>query len=231
MYPSIHYTTILLSLFLIGGTACSSSSTVDNVEPDPVVASPQLQDQDGEPDDLERLRLGLKRLVALSLIDLNQALTSGEILSSQQSDCLGSFESGRGEPLSSFDCAGAPLLAPTNANTVRLSINRAAFFSTQTCHADLLIGRTDNCELHSAEVSISTEWVIPEPPQRPYPIAGLDMNYSVAESILSIDSLEGTPSEPFSCKIDLSTAEPPDASADCDFSVALAADRLDVLVP
>ncbi|MBX2879551.1 MAG: hypothetical protein KTR32_06440 [Granulosicoccus sp.] len=193
--------------------------------------TPPLQSPLQPGSDLERLISGLNRLVSITLLDLNDRLSSGQALSSTEENCLGSFEPGNGQVLLGFNCDATPLAAPIDYEAARVSVTSMAFTDTAACREDLFNALSEACTLQTAELAISTEWVRPEPPELPYPIDGAEISYAPDEPVLLLQSLSDSPSEPFSCTVDLVSALPVSATEDCDTTLPMLADRLDMLVP
>lgn len=197
---------------------------------DPAVESTVLLPPVVADSELDHLLKGMRRQVANTLILLNQKLSSGELLSVQENECLGTYDPGAGEPLLAINCAPTPLTAVIDSRTVRISISQAAFYDTNECRISLSSDHGQNCLLRSVDMSISTEWVIPPAPARPYPIAGAHIMYALREPVLVLQSIEGAPTEPFLCAIDLSTALPTSTDNSCETKIPEVANRLDELV-
>jgi hypothetical protein len=180
--------------------------------------------------DLDRLLKGVKRQAANTLILLNRKLSSGELLSIQENECLATYDPANGEPLLAIKCTATPLTAIIDSRTVRISIADAAFYDTNECRNSLTSGHSIDCQLRSADMDISTEWVIPPAPALPYPIAGAQITYALQEPVLVLQSVEGSPTEPFLCTVDLLTALATSTVNSCETVIPILANRLDELV-
>ncbi len=179
--------------------------------------------------DLERLLNKLHQHVGNTMIDLNQRLSSGAELSAQQEICLGAYDPAFGEQLTAITCETE--LSSTTSSF--LTLDEAAFYDTDDCHASLSAGNSDNCQLQSASIRLKPEWVIPEGERRPVPIyTGALVRYAIKDEMLHMDSDSDALSGYFSCTVDLATGttDSSETGTSCGGIIAQTADRLDTLL-
>ena len=189
-----------------------------------------------ENSDLGRLLAGIHRQVAATLLDLNQRLSSGVLLTEQQNQCLGSYDPGVGESLTSISCEQA--LA---TDEITIYVERASFFDTVACQTDLFNGRADNCTVMQARITVPTTFEVPantsgddgSVPQRPLAVAGAEIFYAIDGSQLRVENNPSMLTGVFRCDFDLETGLPAGGSTttNCDNVIANIANRFDALRP
>ena len=267
--PSGTMPAIALALMLALISACSSSSTEDPAEPtvnpaddvpgepatpvgpsepatpsepttpttpaepnDPLVLEPPVD----ENSDLGRLLEGIHRQVEATLLDLNQRLNSGVLLTDQQNQCLGSYDPSVGESLTSISCE-----QPLATDEIAIYVERASFFNTAVCQADLFNGSGNNCTVMLARITVPTTFEIPANssgddgfvPQRPQAVAGAEIYYAIEDTLLRVENNPSMLTGVFRCDYDLETGLPVGSTttANCDNVIANTANRLDTLRP
>ncbi len=205
-------------------------NTGENQNPEPVgpndpdILVPSLV----EGSDIDRLINGISRQASRTIIDLSQRLSEGAELTEQQNDCLGTYDPAVGETLLSISCE--PALA---TGDIPLYVGETAFYDTEACNASLFSGSSADCQLQRASISILTDWITPEPPQRrPQPIAGMEIYYAIDNTILRIENTEDMLTGAFRCDIELSSgqASSPLTGQSCDDIIMTAADRIETLL-
>ena len=176
--------------------------------------------------DLESLLKDLHLHVGSALIDLNQRLSSGVELTDQQEICLGAYDPAVGEQLTAIDC-GTPLAI----GDLPLSLNQAAFYDTDSCHASLSADNSTNCQLQNAWLIIRPVWAVPPGESRPVPSMGAILKYAIKDEKLHIDNDDDALNGYFSCTVDLATgaSNASETSASCAGIIATTADRLHAL--
>lgn len=141
-------------------------------------------------------------LAGSALLDLNQSLNQGELLSEQENECVGAYDPALGEPLLNIDCA-----QPLAVNEVPLYLSKASLADSSACRAGLQNNSANDCTVVSANLTISTLWYIPPTaegqPERPRPKAGALVNYDSEQGRLSFENLEAATSGVFQCEYDL----------------------------
>jgi hypothetical protein len=186
--------------------------------------------------EMDRLIKGINRQIARSILDLNTRLSEGSELTEQQDACLGTYDPAAGQQLLAIDCANA--LA---TGDVPIYVERASYYDTAQCHAAIFNGSANGCQLQTARISIPTQWIIPErpadspstAPNRPQPIAGVEIYYAINNSNIGITSNEEALTGIFQCNFNLlgSGSSFPLINETCDSSITLAANRFDDLLP
>ena len=153
--------------------------------------------------DLDRLFSGLTRQASITLLDLNQRISQGQVLSDLEEQCLGSFEEGFGAPLLAIDCGEGNFLA---TGDIELSASKASFFNTPECSAAILEGNSDGCVLQELTLSVSTTFDIPEGARLPVPVfPGSLLDYASGSSNLVIQNVPSAPTGPYMCNVNLET--------------------------
>ncbi len=215
------------------------------VEPaEPSTPQPPIESNDppllipmvDENSNLARLIDGIGWQIELTLVDLNQRLSSGVTLSEQQNICLGDFNPALGEALTMIDCEQA-LVTGNSPNRVE----SASFFDTSLCRSSLSNGNAIDCVIRQARISVPTTFVIPDTPdntdvfvpERPQPVAGAEIFYAIEGTRLRIENNPSMLTGIFRCDYDLETgAASGDAGgANCDNIVSNIADRFEDLRP
>ncbi len=186
--------------------------------------------------DLDRLLRGLTRQVSRTVLDLNGRLAEGTELTPQQDVCLGAYDPALGEQLLGVSCE-----QPLATGDVAMYVERASFYDTSACHAAIAEGSSTPCVLQQARINIPTQWIIPElpadsppgTPQRPQPIAGMEIYYAIDDTFLRIENTESALTGFFRCDLDLAdqqaTTQIPGQS--CADIIRNTADRIDALIP
>ena len=173
---------------------------------------------------------GLNRQAALTLLDLNQRISQGVMLSGLENTCLGAFNETLGEPLLAIDCGTRNIAI----DGVDILVGKAAFFDTPACRAAIFAGNSSDCVLEELSLTINSRFVTPAA-GRPSPVfPGSLIDYAIDGTDLVIrnlpdDALTGV----FSCSIDL-TSEPfiiGPADDLCNDTILLVADEIDFLNP
>ena len=208
-------------------------SESDPEETEPVVSESEtaaILDPQAEPgSDLDRLFSGLTRQASITLLDLNQRISQGQMLSDLEEQCLGSFEEGLGAPLLAIDCGEDNFLA---TGDVELSASKASFYDTPECSAAISNGSSDGCVLQELILSISTTFGIPEGASLPVPVfPGSLLDYAVDGSNLVIQNVPSAPTGPFLCNVNLETVSLTDSGSteNCNEIVKSAADEIERL--
>ena len=205
----------------------------DPEETEPVVSESEtaviLDPQAESGSDLDRLFSGLTRQASITLLDLNQRISQGQMLSDLEEQCLGSFEEGLGAPLLAIDCGDDNFLA---TGDIELSASKASFYDTPECSAAISNGSSDGCVLQELILSVSTTFGIPEGASLPVPVfPGSLLDYAVDSSSLVIQNVPSAPTGPFLCNVNLETVSLTDSgpTEDCNEIVKSAADEIERL--
>jgi|GEM_PF-2259577 len=198
-------------------------------------APPVLSDGDAIlvpaiPGDLNAARVldGLQLILARTVLDLNDRLSSGIDLTAQQEGCLGTYEPGLGDPLFGVDCSSALVTEPVN-----VFVERGVFHDTDACRASLAERSADDCVIAFASVFTKTvfEQTFPERRPRPLPGSGVVIGYAVDGPVLEIASDEQALLGVFGCRIDLATGSTlPGGIGNCNAAFGDVAIRLDELL-
>ena len=178
---------------------------------------------------LDRLFSGLTRQASITLLDLNQRISNGEMLTDLEEQCLGSFEEEIGAPLLAIDCGEDNFLA---TGDVQLSAGKASFFDTPECSAAIFDGNSEGCVLQELTLSISTRFVAPDDGGLPMPVfPGSLVDYAVDNTDLVIRNLPAAPTGLYSCNVDLETVslEDDQIAINCNNIVEAVADELERL--
>ena len=181
----------------------------------------QVTSTDDQDSTLVQFQSSVKLLVSQSLLALNQSLSSGELLSPQQEDCLGSFDPALGQPLLAINCE-----QPLAISNVPIYAKIAAFNNTTECIADIQNNTASNCSVAIAELTVNTLWTTPptEPgqPERPQPEAGAFIQYNIEQHRLAIENLPAALTGVFRCEYDLISGVPTtnNAVANCETQLA-----------
>ena len=185
---------------------------------------------------LGRLLDGIHRQVEATLVDLNQRLSSGILLTDQQNQCLGSFDPGIGESLTMINCE-----QPLATDDIAIFVEQASFFNTSACREDLFNGNGNNCAVMQARITVPTTFEVTDNndggdifvPQRPQPVAGAEIFYAIDGTQLRVENNPSPLTGIFRCDFDLETGLPDGSSptANCDEIISGIADRFDTLRP
>lgn len=191
--------------------------------------------------DTEQLLNGINRQLAITILDLNARLRDGISLTDQQDTCLGSYDPAMGQQLLMINCEQS--LA---TGEVPIFVAQASYYDTPECHAAIFNGNVSDCVLQSAQLSIPIQWITPERPvdtpasvpNRPQPVAGVDISYAINSTFLRIENNETENNEPqltgvFRCDINLLDNEATSSvsSQSCATTVAIAAGHFNTLLP
>ena len=185
---------------------------------------------------LGRLLDDIHRQVEATLVDLNQRLSSGILLTDQQNQCLGSFDPGVGESLTMINCE-----QPLATDDIAIFVERASFFNTSACQEDLFNGRGNNCTVMQARITLPTTFEVTEDneggdifvPQRPQPVAGAEIFFAIEGTQLRVENNPSSLTGVFRCDYDLETglADGNSPISSCDEIISSIADRFDTLRP
>ena len=199
---------------------------------DPIVLVPPVDANSA----LGRLLDGIHRQVEATLLDLNQRLSSGILLTDQQNQCLGSFDPGVGESLTMINCE-----QPLATDDIAIFVERASFFNTSACQEDLFNGRGNNCTVMQARITLPTTFEVTEDneggdifvPQRPQPVAGAEIFFAIEGTQLRVENNPSSLTGVFRCDYDLETglADGNSPISSCDEIISSIADRFDTLRP
>ncbi|MFK8076386.1 MAG: hypothetical protein AB8B84_07350 [Granulosicoccus sp.] len=238
-----------LALVLLAAGCSSSNSPLDTSVPegdapadDPTETPPQDEDPNPQEDgvlnpepasgsDSERLLKGIQRQVASTLIELNTKLRQGETLSQQEENCLGAFDPAVGEQLLAINCEQSLVTSPSI-----IRVERASYYNTAACQTGLSTNNSDDCILQSAILSIPTQWITPDAgigaSALPQPIAGMEIFYTIDNTMLRIESSSAALTGLFQCDLELTTLSViSSVGQSCSNIISTTADRLDALIP
>jgi len=158
-----------------------------------------------------QLQTRIQTLTGSAISQLNTSLNQGEMLSTQENQCIGAFDPALGEPLLSVNCE-----QPLALDNVAIYLTLASLEDSPACRSSLQNNNADNCNVVQANLIITTLWQIPEvaegQPERPQPKAGALIDYSTESGRLSIENLPAALAGVFNCEYDLNTGNSVDAN-------------------
>ncbi len=181
---------------------------------EPTLAELGVPDLSNNAQNVQQFSVVLQNVVRSALVDMNQKLQSGELLSDAENQCLGSYDPAIGEAATRLDCGEGRLALINTAQPIYLYEGTLA--ASSECNAGLLGLDASNCYLVSANVMVPVEWTTPNVglPQ-PYPSGSADFNTD--ESHLNLASLPSAPTSQYQCTISLSDGTITQANgAGCD---------------
>jgi len=100
----------------------------------------------------------MERVLGITLVNLNQKLSSGVPLSDREQECLGSFEPGLGQSLLEIQCIDAPY----RISEFPIVIDRARFIDSDSCRENIANGTFSSCRLQEANLAIQTVFEVPQ---------------------------------------------------------------------
>ena len=124
---------------------------------------------------------------------------------------------------------------------VAIFVERASFFNTSACQADLFNGTGNSCIVMQARITVPTLFEITDNnddsdifvPQRPQPVAGAEIFYAIEDTQLSVENNPSPLTGFFRCDFDLESGLPSgtNPTANCIDIISSIADRFDTLRP
>jgi len=210
--------------------------------PDPAPATPSEPSIPAEPSEpsepsilippadndssLAQLLDGIHQQVGITLVDLNQRLNSGIMLTEQQNQCVGSFDPAIGESLTMISCD-----QPLATNDIAIYVESASFYASSVCQAGLLNGTGTDCVVRQARITVPTTFTLPDNtsvPQRPQPITGAEIFYAIDGTLLRVENNPSMLTGVFRCDYNLETAQAVtnNTAANCDAIISGIAARL-----
>ena len=162
-----------------------------------------------------------------TLVNLNQKIMQGEVLSALEEQCLGSFEEGFGEPLLAIDC-GEDFYA---LEGIDIPMDTVSVFNTSECRNSLLEFTAEGCVLEQISTSLNPRFEIPVT-GRPFPVfSGANVDYGVNGTALNISNIQPAPTGIFNCDIELSSLEvsSPANGSNCETIVNTVVTRIEEL--
>jgi len=204
---------LLAATWLIGG--CSSNSNdLPAVNDVPVLPSTNPGNNSDEPggagvelSPIELLLQEVTQAAALPVLKINAKLSSGETLTSDEENCVTGFTAAFGEQLDAVECT-----TPWFLNNTGLSVDSAAFYTSDACQQSLAAGTIKNCTLEQAQLGFALIWI--NTGNQPtevriaaiQPIAGTRITYNVQNSGRLVLTEASDVTGEFTCVVDIASA-------------------------
>ena len=179
----------------------------DITDEDTSEASPPVE----EPVNVETSPVGLlldeiRLAVGDPLLTLSARLAGGELLDTDENNCLGSFDPAVGQQLTQIDCAADETSLTVYDSDLRLISGQ--FSDTAECQSAISEGNVNGCRLESASMLLPIVWIVAENPApsqigTPIPLQGAGFEYNLsADGILVIQDMTNL-FRPFRCTINI----------------------------
>ncbi len=215
------------------GGVDSEGEPADITDEDNSEASPPIEESiNAESTPVGLLLDEIRQAVGDPLLSLNARLAGGELLDTDENNCLGSFDPAIGQQLTQIDCAADETSLSVYASDLQLISGQ--FSDTAECQSAISEGNVNGCRLESASMLLPIVWIPvanPAPSQigsiTPWQGAGFEYNLS-ADGILTLQDMSNI-FQRFHCVINIESGSliTTDATVgDCRSQVARITGRL-----